>query len=148
MAALPNSVLSEKIILEILNHLHIIGVSLVLLAGIHIIFPWYFEWKKELALLSLINRQLMQVHTFFIAIVVLLIGLLCLTSAQELITTPLGRTLSLGLAIFWTLRLLIQFFGFSPALWKGKTFETTIHILLGFYWTYLSAVFWIISFSA
>ena len=128
-------------------HLHIIGISLVLLAGIHIIFPWYFEWKKELALLSLINRQLMQVHTFFIAIIVLLIGLLCLSSAQELIATPLGRTLSLGLAIFWTLRLLIQFFGFSPDLWKGKTFETTIHILFSGFWTYLSAVFWIIFFS-
>lgn len=129
-------------------HLHIIGISLVVLAGIHIIFPWYFGWKKELALLSLINRQLMQVHTFFIAIVVLLIGLLCLSSAQELIATPLGRTLSLGLAVFWTLRLLIQFFGFSPDLWKGKKFETTIHILFSGFWTYLSWAFWTIALSA
>ena len=128
-------------------HLRIIGIALIILGLLHIIFPWYFNWKTELERLSLVNRQLMQVHTFFIAIVVLLIGLLCLSSAQEIIATPLGRTLSLGLAIFWTLRLLIQFFGFSPNLWKGKKFETTIHILFSGFWTYLSAVFWIIFFS-
>jgi len=72
---------------------------------------------------------------------VLLMGLLCLTSANELITTKLGHHISLGLGVFWTFRLLVQFFGFSSKIWKGKVFETTIHILSSLLWLYLSVLF-------
>lgn len=111
------------------------------LALIHVIFPKYFNWKKELKSLSLINRQMMTVHTFFIALAVFLMGLLCLTSTAELIETKLGKTISLGLGIFWSTRLIIQFFGYSTELWKGKTFETIVHILFSLLWAYLSMVF-------
>ena len=60
-------------------HLKIIGTLLIILAFIHAIFPKYFNWKQELNSLSIINRQLMYVHSFFIAFVVLLMGVLCLT---------------------------------------------------------------------
>jgi hypothetical protein len=125
-------------------HLKIIGWLLVLLAIIHVVFPKRFNWAEELSSLSLINRQVMYVHTFFIALVVLLMGILCLTSAKELIETDLGNKIVLGLGIFWMLRLLIQFFGYSSKLWKGKTFETTIHIVFSFLWTYLSVIFFMI----
>jgi len=122
-------------------HLKVIGVILVLLALVHIIFPKYFKWKAELSFISIINRQMMYVHTFFIAFGVLLMGLLCLTSSAELTTTTFGRRLALGLCIFWSTRLLIQFFGYSPVLWKGKTFETTVHILFSLIWIYFSGIF-------
>lgn len=123
------------------THFKIIGYLLIVLALIHFIFPRYFKWDKELRSLSLINRQMMVIHTFFIALVVFLIGLLCLTSASDLITTKLGKTFSLGLGIFWASRLVVQFFGYSPALWKGKSFETTVHVLFSMLWVYLSGVF-------
>ncbi len=122
-------------------HLKIIGILLIVLAAIHIIFPRYFDWAKELGSLSLVNRQMMYVHTFFIALAVLLMGLLCLTSASELIETSLGRKVAFGLGIFWTVRLLFQFFGYSSKLWRGKSFETTIHIFFSLLWTYLSVIF-------
>lgn len=122
-------------------HLKIAGILLILLASIHIIFPRYFNWKIELNSLSLINRQLMYVHTFFIALAVLLIGILCLTSSEELTSTALGKKISLGVGIFWTIRLFIQFFGYSPKLWKGKIFETSVHIFFSVFWSYLSTVF-------
>ncbi|MBK7888545.1 MAG: hypothetical protein IPJ86_15080 [Bacteroidetes bacterium] len=122
-------------------HYKIIGILLMLLALIHIIFPKYFNWKDELKSLSLINREMMTIHTLFIAVVVFLMGLLCLTSATALIETDLGKRISLGLGIFWGLRLLTQFFGYSSALWKGKSFETTVHILFSLFWTYLTFVF-------
>lgn len=126
-------------------HLKIIGTLLIMLALIHIVFPKYFNWEKELSSLSLINRQMITVHTFFIAFTVLLMGLLCLTSSNDLIETNLGKKISLGLGIFWTLRLIIQFFGYSSKLWKGKAFETAAHIIFTFLWTYLSFIFWIIA---
>jgi hypothetical protein len=122
-------------------HLKIIGWILILLASVHVVFPRRFNWKEELSSLSLINREVMYVHTFFIALVVLLMGILCLTSARELIETNLGNKITLGLGVFWLIRLLIQFFGYSPELWKGKTFETIIHILFSFLWIYLSVIF-------
>ena len=111
------------------------------MAIVHVVFPKRFNWTEELSSLSLINRQVMYVHTFFIALVVLLMGLLCLTSAKELIETDLGKKIVLGLGVFWMIRLFIQFFGYSSKLWKGKTFETTIHIVFSFLWTYLSVIF-------
>ena len=124
-------------------HFKIIGSLLIALALVHIIFPRYFNWKIELQTLSLINRQMMTVHTFFIALIVFLMGLLCLTSAAALIETPLGKNISLGLAVFWTTRLFNQFFVYSKLLWKGKKFETIIHFLFSGFWIYFSVTFWV-----
>lgn len=125
-------------------HLKIIGFLLIALAFIHVFFPKKFEWKKECDSLSLINKQMMYIHTFFIALVVLLMGLLCISSSSELVETPLGHKLSFGLFIFWGLRFFIQFFGYSARLWKGKVFETTVHIVFSILWLYISTVFFVV----
>lgn len=121
--------------------LKLTGFVLIALGLFHAFFPKYFKWKEEFSKVSTINRQMMYVHSFFIAFVVVLIGLLCVTSAADLLTTPLGKRISLGISIFWITRLFIQFFGYSTSLWKGKMFETCIHILFSFLWIGLSAVF-------
>ena len=121
--------------------LRVIGFFLVILALLHGAFARYFNWRTDFAPVSLINRQMMYVHTFFIAFTVLLMGVLCLTSAPELVATPLGRRVALGCGGFWLARLLIQFFGYSPELWRGKRFETVVHIVFIGFWSYLSAVF-------
>jgi hypothetical protein len=125
-------------------HLKIIGILLIMLASIHALFPKYFNWKIELSSLTMINRQLMYIHSFFIAFVILLIGILCLTSTKELIGTSLGKKISLGLGIFWATRLLIQFFGYSAKLWRGKAFETSVHIFFSMFWCYMTTVFLLI----
>ncbi len=121
--------------------INIIGYLLILLALIHVIFPKYFNWKEELNQLSLINKQVMQVHTFFIALTVLLMGVLCVTSATEITTTSFGKKISFGFGLFWLCRLLIQFFGYSSKLWKGKKFETIVHIVFSILWSFLSYTF-------
>ncbi len=122
-------------------HFKLIGIILIALAFVHIIFPIYFNWKNELKSLSLVNQQMMKIHTFFIALVIFMIGLLCLTSANDLIHTTFGKRISLGLGIFWIIRLYIQFFGYSSKLWKGKKLETVVHITFSVLWAYLSFVF-------
>jgi len=124
--------------------LEFIGVLLVVLALLHAGFAWYFDWRREFAAVSLINRQMMYVHTFFIALAVLLMGLLCLTSAAELVSSLLGRRVALGLGVFWLARLLIQFFGYSTTLWRGKQFETIVHVAFSLLWAYVSGVFLLI----
>lgn len=122
-------------------HLRITGLLLTLLAVLHIAFPRYFGWRKELAHLSLITRQILYVHTFFVALVVLLMGVLCLTSTADMVETRLGQRLCLGFSVFWLARLAIQHFGYSASLWKGKRFETGVHIVFTLMWLYFSGVF-------
>ena len=125
-------------------HLKLAGILLVGLGIIHAFFPKYFNWKQDFNGVQLINRQMMYVHAMFIGLVVMLIGLLCLSSAKEIIETKMGQRLALGLFIFWLLRLLTQLFGYSPKLWKGKRFETSMHILFTILWIYLSTLFLIV----
>mgnify|MGYP006128782451 CR=1 FL=1 len=127
----------NKMVLQI----QLIGISFILLGAIHVIFPKYFKWKIELKKISLINKEMMVVHTFFVAFGVVLMGVLCLSSAEELLTTKLGQKIGLGLCLFWGIRLIVQFFGYSSELWKGKTFETIVHVLFSIFWLYLTVVF-------
>lgn len=122
----------------------IIGALLIVLSFLHAVFPRYFQWKEDLKTVSLINRQMMYVHTFFIAFGVLLMGIMCLCCTKDLLHTPLGKNIALGLSIFWGVRLIFQFFIYSPRLWKNKPFETVIHLLFSMCWVYMSVVFMLI----
>lgn len=129
------------------RHLEFTGCLLLALALVHAAFPRKFRWGEELAKVGQLTRQIFYVHTFFIALTVGLMGLLCLTSSTEMVETALGRKVSLGLAIFWTCRLLIQFFGYSSDLWKGKRFETVVHCVFAVLWLYFSVVFFVVAFA-
>jgi hypothetical protein len=84
---------------------------------------------------------MMYVHTFFIGVTVALMGLLCLLVPNELLETKLGKYIAAGLCLFWLLRCLIQFFYYSSSLWRGRRFETIIHIFFSLLWIYLSTLF-------
>ena len=127
--------------------LKIIGALLILLALLHFYFPKYFDWKRDFRSVSMINRQMFYVHSFFIAFVVFLMGILCITSTEDLLTSPLGKRICLGLGLFWVVRLVVQFFGYSSKLWKGKKVETGIHVMFSVFWMYLGSVFIYISLS-
>ena len=127
--------------------IEVAGGLLVVLALLHAAFPRYFRWQHELAPLGLLTRQIMYVHTFFVALMVLLMGLLCLSSSSELLGTRLGHRVALGMAVFWLARLLVQFFGYSPALWRGKRFETGVHLLFSLLWAYLTGLFAVVAFG-
>ena len=121
--------------------IEITGGLLIALALLHVAFPRRFRWREETAGLGLLTRQILYVHTFFIALTVFLMGLLCVTSADDLMHTELGRRISIGLAAFWGIRLVIQFVGYSPELWRGKAFETTMHVLFSLFWAFLTLLF-------
>ena len=128
--------------------LRLIGFFLILLALLHVGFARHFNGRHEFAAVSLINREMMYVHTFFIAFTVLLMGVLCLTAAADLVATPLGHKVALGCGVFWLARLFIQFFGYSAALWRGKRFETVVHVIFSALWTYLAAAFLWVGYGA
>lgn len=122
-------------------HVKIVGSLMIALSLMHLVIPKYFHWEQELAPLSLITKQIVYVHTFFVAFMVLLMGLLCLTYTHELVYDPFGRIISVGLFGFWLIRLMFQFFVYSPKVWRGKKFETVMHVVFAVLWLYFTAVF-------
>ncbi len=125
-------------------HLKFIGILILILSLVHIGFPKYFNWKTEFQNLSLINTQMMYVHTFFVAFAVFLMGIFSFFYSKEIISTSLGKIISLGFSIFWFTRLVFQFFVYSTKLWKGKTFETAMHIIFSVLWSYLSIIYFVV----
>ena len=97
-------------------HLRIVGVLLFALLGLNFVLPRRFNWREELPRLSLINRQIFIVHAIFIALLLGMFGTLSLFFAP-LLTAPdrLAQLVLAGLAIFWFVRLLAQWFIYDRA---------------------------------
>jgi hypothetical protein len=124
------------------SHLKIVGTLLVLLGVAHCYFPKRFGWKDELARLSLLNRQIFLVHTFFIALTLMLMGSITVVYTKALLEpTPLNRAILAGAAIFWACRLFVQFFVYDSKLWRGNVFNTWMHVLFSCFWVYLVATY-------
>jgi len=123
-------------------HLRIVGVLMAALVLVNLCVPAHLRWREELARLSLVNRQIVQVHSAFIVLTLGLLSALLLTTAGALLEpSPLGRAVLLGLTVFWTARLLIQWFFYSPEIWRGDRFRTAIHYAFSATWAYVAAVF-------
>jgi hypothetical protein len=122
--------------------LRVAGATLIALAALHLTFPARFRWKEEFARVSLINRQIFGVHCFFICLILVLMGLLCLVWPGSLVEPGrLGRLVSAGLAIFWGCRLAVQWFVYDPVHWRGKRFETAAHLGFSGLWLIYTMVF-------
>src|SRR5438094_638512 len=105
---------------NLIIHLRAVGVLLLLLALLNLFLPRRFGWKAELTKVSLLVRQVFVVHCAFIILILTLMGVLCAFFAPLLLSNPLGSILLFGLGLFWATRLAVQFFFYSPQLWRGN----------------------------
>lgn len=122
-------------------HLRIVGTLMALLVVMHAFIPARLRWREELARLSNINRQIFLVHTMFIVVLLALFAVLLAVYADALLQPgPLSRAVLAGLTIFWTLRLLTQWFIYSPEVWRGNRVNTTVHIVISAVWIYVVGV--------
>jgi hypothetical protein len=126
----------------LLLHLRIVGVVMMALVVVNVLVPARFHWREEMARLSLLNRQIFQAHAFFLVLTLALFSALLLTCGDALLErTRLNRAVLSGLTIFWTLRMLMQWGFYSPAIWRGHRFNTAMHCIFSAVWIYVSAVF-------
>jgi len=97
------------------------GQTLLILGGLfnlaffifHIFFWKLFNWGKELAKLTPINRAVMQVLNICLMFVFLIFAYVSLFHTQEMLTTWLGQSLILFIALFWAIRAILQLAFFS-----------------------------------
>ncbi|HEV8605866.1 MAG TPA: hypothetical protein VGQ99_10895 [Tepidisphaeraceae bacterium] len=124
-------------------HLRIVGATLLILAFSHLFFGRHFDWKTDLAKLALLNRQIFHVHTFFICLVLAMMGILSLFFPHALTAPPtlLAKLVLTGLTLFWGTRLLFQWFVYDWALWKGHRLNTTVHFVFTLLWSYFTLIF-------
>ena len=124
-------------------HLRLVGAFMLLLVAMNIWeVPRRFRWKEEMAKLSLLNRQIFQVHAAFICIVLTLFAALVLGFTGPLLEpTPLARAVLAGMGLFWFLRLLTQWFVYDRLIWRGQRFYTTMHFAFTALWCYFTGTF-------
>ena len=123
-------------------HLRIVGILLVLLGLSHAFFNRHFGWEQELAAVSLLTRRVFFVHSFFIALGVVLAGAVSFMYADALLRpAALNRALLAAMVTFWLCRLLAQFFAYDSAIWRGDRFRTFMHVAFALLWCYVTAIY-------
>ena len=123
-------------------HLQAGGVVMAVLVVVNLFVPSRFHWREEMSRLSLVNRQIFQVHSMFLVLTLGLFSALLLTCAPALVEpTPLSRAILVGLTIFWGLRMVMQWCFYSSELWRGHRFNTVVHVAFSAIWIYLTTVF-------
>nr|WP_320147729.1 hypothetical protein [uncultured Anaeromusa sp.] len=95
------------------------SVALVLAGGVyHLFFGFFhaafwkmklFNWREELPVMSPVNRFVIQGMNIAVITFMFLIAYVSLRHTGELLTTPLGRTILIGTAVFWLVRLIVEF---------------------------------------
>ena len=122
--------------------LRIAGAGLILLAILHVPIGRRLRWSEDAMRLMPVNRSIFHVHTFFICLVLLLMGLPCLLD-PSIFTAPsrAGAWLSWSISAFWATRLYFQWFVYPADLWRGKRMETVVHGWFTLVWAALAAVF-------
>ncbi|HEX4167246.1 MAG TPA: hypothetical protein VHZ55_17410 [Bryobacteraceae bacterium] len=128
--------------MNIYFHLRLAGALLVVLGFAHSFLGRYFKWKKELAQLSLLTRQIFLVHCFFIALLVVLIGACSLFYTNALLESgTLSRVVLTGFVVFWLIRLVFQFLVYDSAIWRGRRFYTAAHAAFSIFWIYVVLIY-------
>ncbi len=104
--------------------------------------PQVLDWRGELNRVSPLTRQLVWTHGAFIVLTIIGFGVLSITNASALAAgDPLARAVSGFIAIFWGLRLALQYTWFD-----ARAYLTTPLLKGGYHgltllFTYFTAVF-------
>ncbi len=91
--------------------------------------PGVLEWRRHLAPLPPLLRQLFWVYGSFIVLVIVSFGTISLTNADALASgQPLARSVCAMIAVFWAARLAVQWFVFD-----ATPFLTNTLLKLGYH---------------
>ena len=99
----------------------------VALAAFHLGFWRMFRWREELPKLHPANQGVMQAMNVILTGFFLLMAGLQVLRADEVVTSPLGRTLMAGLMGCWLIRAALQ-----PVFFRALSAATNIAFVLLF----------------
>lgn len=79
----------------------------------HIFFWKIFDWKIQLRLLKPVNKGIMQILNICLILVFLLFAYVSIFFTEELISTDIGKSILLFIALFWFIRAIVQIYYFG-----------------------------------
>lgn len=95
----------------------------------HLFFWKLFDWEKDLASLTPVNRSVMHILNLCLTFLIFVMSYVSLLLPQDMLTTNLGKSLLVAFALFWFFRSLEQIFVFEV---KGRlSVAFTLIFLLG-----------------
>lgn len=106
------------------------------------------QWQGDLERMPLLVREVFKVHSLFISITVAAFGILTLRFAETIVLghDELARWLAGAIGLFWSVRAVIQWTGYSASHWRGLPRETAIHWALFFVYAGFGAIYLTLTF--
>jgi len=118
-----------------------LGHFCVLLASIQV--PARLGWKEDLSKLTRFNRKLMWVYSGFTVLTIAAFGTMTLVLHAELLRGDRAAiALAAFIAIYWTSRLLVDFFYYENEDWPTGPGFVIGHILLNTLFLALALTYW------
>ena len=88
----------------------------------HLLFWRIFNWKQDLAQVSFLNSAVMQVLNISLIFAFVIFSYISLAHTNELLTSPLGHSLLVLMALFWLARAIQQIIFFKLHNWVSRAF--------------------------
>jgi hypothetical protein len=98
------------------------GLYNIILIVFHLLFWHIFNWKDDLPSLSFLNRAIMPVLNLSLTFVFVIFAYISLAHSNELLSTSLGRSLLMLIAVFWFARAMMQVAYFKLQHWGSLAF--------------------------
>ena len=122
------------------THLRVVGVLLLAIAALGIAVHRHFGWGVEIRRLTLLTRQVFLIHSAFVTLTLVMLGVLLAWFAPALLAPGvLPRAVLVGLLVMWSARMLAQWFFYDPSLWRGHRLNTFMHVLFSAIYVYVVA---------
>lgn len=120
------------------------GHFCVLIASFQV--PYQLKWKTDLASLRPLNRKLLWVYGGVTVYTIVAFGTMTLLLHNEMLQGDRAAiAIALFIAVYWLIRIVVDFTYFSPSDWpKGKQFVIG-HILLTSLFVFLSATYFAVA---
>ena len=124
------------------TQLRLVGAVLVTLGLAHIALPRALDWPTHFTVLPALTRRIVHLHTFFIGVMCVLLGLVPLVLTAELLAPDrLGIAVLAAECVFWGLRWCAQFVAFPAAVWRTSRLYVTGYVGTALLWTWIVGVF-------
>ena len=88
----------------------------------HLLFWRIFDWEQDLKRISILNRATMQVLNISLTFCFIIFSYISLVHTAELLTSSLGHSLLLLIALFWLARAIQQIVFYRLRHWASWAF--------------------------
>ncbi len=129
--------------------LRIVAAAQLALAALSLCLPRILKWKPDIDRMSPLVRDVFEIHSWFIALTLVIWAVLTWKFAAEMAHSPtlMSRWLCSAIGIFWGVRCVLQWTHYDSAHWRGNPSRTVIHWTLFFGYAAWTTVYFLAAFQ-